>query len=181
MKSTYRIIKKSFYILGVAAGLLVGSQSLQAGMSITNYTLTAGISTNLLASTNWFISSIQVNTGTLPTGTNAIVRFYDLDQTNSLTYTNAAYTNYVTVKTNVTSIITNSFGDLQTNIYPGQWTTAETVVANTNAAPVIASFTLGANSASTQTRNIVTGKGLVAKVATDVTNVTVTVTYSTSP
>jgi len=178
MKLLINKIKAAGLALAVGFGLTMAAQ---AQYSITNFTLVSGIKTNQLFINAVNIAYIKFTTTTLPTGTNAVINFYDNNTSNNITYTNIAYTNYVTVKTNVTFVSTNSFGNLQTNTYPGQWTYEEVVVANTNALPAIATFNLGANTSSTQTRNIVTAKGLIVKSMTDFTNGVVEIGYSTSP
>lgn len=159
-------------LLGLALGLALVFSSQAA---VTNFTITAN-STNIIADEGWNISSIQ-----LISANNLIspitVNFYD-SATNVITYTNAAYTNYTTFITNVTSVITNSQGFLQTNIYPGQWTEAVSVPANTNNLPVIASVAAASGSSATLTANINTVNGLVARATTAAyTNLSVVVTY----
>ena len=91
------------------------------------------------------------------------------------TYTNAAYTSAITYATNITSTITNSAGNLQTNTFSGYFTTTATTAANTNTFPSIATYTAGASLvAGPYTVGFNTVRGLAVTAST---NATLTITY----
>lgn len=171
----FKYTKSLITIIGVCMSMVACKQTAQA--ATTNFVVTAN-ATNIVFDQGVNISSVKLITGA-NTGSPSIT-FYD-NNTNSITYTNAAYTNYTTVNTNVTSIITNSQGFLQTNIYPGQWTYASSVAANTNNLPVILSLAAPANSSTISYANLVTSKGFVARASTAaITNCILQIIYEFS-
>lgn len=162
---------KSFVTLAVAS--LLSFNAVQAATYSTNIT---GISTNILLNIPANITAISVSAATLPTGTNAVLYFYD-NNTNDIVYTNAAWVSRTTVSTNVSTVFTNQQGIVQTNSYPGQYTTLVTNAAATNTLPLMTSFSVPANSTQEQTLQVSAIKGAVVKLSTQVTNVSITVTY----
>ena len=134
-------------------------------------------STNLSAGTSLclafpaHISSITV-AGTSSGATT--VTLFDNSAASS-TYTNAAYTSALSYATNMTSIITNSAGNLQTNTFAGVFTTTTTTAANTNTFPSLAVYSAAASSVSGPfTVNLNTVRGLAVTAST---NATLTVNY----
>lgn len=134
-------------------------------------------STNLSAGTSLClafpaqISSITVS-GTSSGATT--VTLFDNSAASS-TYTNAAYTSAISYATNVTSIITNSAGNLQTNTFAGIYTTTATTAANTNTFPSLAVYSAAASTVSGPfTVNLSTVRGLAVTAST---NAVLTVNY----
>lgn len=157
-------MKKLFLSLLVALGAF-GAQA----QSTYSASLSAG--TSLCLAFPVQISSITV-AGTSAGATT--VTLYD-NSAASLTYTNAAYTSAITYATNITSIITNSAGNLQTNTFSGYYTTTATTAANTNTLPALGVYSAAASSVSgPYTVNFNTVRGLVVSAST---NAVVTVNY----
>lgn len=105
----------------------------------------------------------------------ATINFYDA----STAVTNKAYlayTNRVAYTTNIVSIITNSVGFLQTNTYPGIFTTDNIVAASTRALPLVYSLSCPAGGVVTATVNINVANGLSAQASAAGT---LTVNYTT--
>ncbi len=178
MKTSYKLKIKS---LLVGAAILLGAYASSSQAAITNFLYTAGGPTNFLASTNaWYINSVTVTCGT-NAGT---VKFYDNNVTNTV-YTNAQYVSLLTFPTNVTQVITNSGGFLQTNIYPGQWTAFVTNAVNTNQLPIIFQASVPANGTVTfPNLQISTVLGLVINPSVTVagtTNLGVQIQYNPWP
>ncbi len=163
-------MKKLFKSL-IGLGLLVlglNAHALQTSLVLTNG------ATNVVLTAGAGISRIQVVTGTtLASGTNAIVKLYD-SSTGSLVYTNAPYTTYITVTTNMSSVYTNSVGTVTTNTYPGVYT-YPTAGSTNNTLPVIYNQAFLTGSSYTAFPNLVTYRGLSATVWT--TNVTLIIDY----
>lgn len=159
--------------LFVAVALFATSLVAQA-QNVQSFALTNAV-TNLLFTSGLNISSLRVVQGA---GASAgTVRFYDNDVAAN-TYTNAAYISYTTIRTNLASVSTNSFGELQTNNYLGQWTYAVTNAANTNLLPTVAVSATTPNTSWETSANRTTVKGLVA--VPDTTNLTLIVEYYNS-
>jgi len=166
MKNIKQFIVGGLTLLGATLSLMA-----QVGNTVT----VALTGTNQIFLGSYYVSQINVAQGA--GSANATVNFYDSGNTNTF-YTNAPWVSFVTVATNITSVLTNnSTGAVETNIYPGQWTYATTNAANTNTLPVISSFVTVPNSTSVRNTRIVSVNGLVATCGT-ATNVSVTVFYS---
>ena len=159
-------MKKSLILL---AALVLAALNAVAQSTTFSTNLSAG--TSLVLSVPAQISSITVG-GTSSGATT--VSLFD-NNANVATYTNAAYTTTISYPTNMTSVITNSTGALQTNTYTGVFTTTTTTAANTNTFP-----NLGVYSAAASTIvgpfnvsfNTVRGLAVTAS-----TNATLTVVY----
>lgn len=155
------------FLLSLAIAILAFSAQAQSSTYSAN--LSAG--TTLAFSYPVHISSITVS-GTSAGATT--VTLYD-NSAASTTYTNAAYTSVNRYSTNITSVITNTAGNLQTNTYTGYVTTTTTTAAATNTFPVVAAFTAGASLVNgPNTVDFNTLRGLVLSAST---NATIEITY----
>jgi len=158
---------KKFLLTVAAVFVALASQAQQFSTFSTN--LSAGTSLCLAFPVN--ISSITV--GGTSAGATTVTLFDN--SAASATYTNAAYTSAITYATNITSIITNSAGNLQTNTFTGYITTTATTAANTNTFPSLAVYSAGASSiAGPYTVNINTLRGVAVTAST---NATLTINY----
>jgi hypothetical protein len=111
------------------------------GLSAADTTLTmAGAGTNSVIG-----QSIRINTATITGTTSATtVAFFDAPSTN-FTFTNAAFTTYSTVYSNMTYITTNYTGIKVTNTAYATVTTAVTNPNNTNSYHKVYTFVVPAN------------------------------------
>jgi hypothetical protein len=155
------------FLLSLAVALLACVGAHAQSVYTTNYT---GNGTIVLLSFPANIQSITV-AGTSAGAVTATLRD---NSTGTITFTNAAYTSAQTYATNITSIITNSTGSLQTNTFSGYFTTTLSVAANTNNLPILGAYSAGASASTTYTANFNTVRGLIATMST---NATVTVVY----
>ena len=105
----------------------------------------------------------------------ATVTFYD-SPTNTFTYVNGAYTNYVSYSTNIVQVITLPSGVLQTNTNSGVFTVAQVVAASTNSYRQVATLNVAANATLVYypTNGLLVAFGLSE---TNNTNVTITTTW----
>tara|TARA_R110000868_G_scaffold1366_3_gene10438 strand:+ start:1343 stop:1846 length:504 start_codon:yes stop_codon:yes gene_type:complete len=153
----------------ITAAALLASALLAQAQSVYSGSLSAG--TTLLFAYPVAISSVSV-AGTAAGATT--VTLFD-NSTTATTYTNAAYTTALTYATNITSIITNSAGNQQTNTFTGYYTTTATTAANTNTFPSVAAYTAGASLVNGP--NVVGFNTVRGLAVTATTNATITVTY----
>jgi hypothetical protein len=143
MKKLFNTIKYAITAL-VISSLLVGhlyafstSMTIQPGV-MTNFPI---VVTGALKVTQVIVSASATNVANL--------KFVDT-LTNSLTVTNAAYTNILTYATNVTQIYTNYYGVIQTNILTNQLVdVTNTVAAATNNCNIPLSYNVATNATVT--------------------------------
>jgi hypothetical protein len=101
------------------------------------------------------------------TSTNAVtVSLYDTATTN-ITYVVPAYTNRVTVATNLVQVVTNSVGIVQTNIYPGVFTSLSAVAAVTNTLPALVTIYVPPNGSVERDVRVYTVNGLTINSSTN--------------
>ena len=162
-------MKKLLFNVLVCVGLLLACADAKAQSQTYSASLSAGTTAIFTYPVN--ISKITV----AGTGVGATTATFFDNSTTTTTYTNAAYTSMITYPTNITSVITNSQGSLQTNIYSGCYTTTSTVAAGTNTFPTVAAYSspsTGINGPNVVNYNTV--RGLAVTVTT---NATVTIEY----
>ncbi|NBR87904.1 MAG: hypothetical protein EBS84_20245 [Proteobacteria bacterium] len=162
-------MKKLFVNVLVCVGLLLAAASAKAQSLTYSGSLSAGTTAIFTYPVN--ISKITV----AGAGVGATTATFFDNSTTTTTYTNAAYTSMTSYPTNITSIITNSAGNLQTNIYSGVFTTTTTVAANTNTFPTVAAYT--APSTGINGPNLVSMNTVRGLAVTVTTNAIVTIEY----
>jgi hypothetical protein len=154
----------------VVLGLLVLSCVAAQAQTPTTFTTNLSAGTSLVLAFPVNLTSVTV-VGTASGATT--VSLYD-NNAATLTFTNAAYTSAITYATNITSIITNSLGALQTNTFTGYYTTTATTAANTNNLPTVGVFSAGTSASVTTTVNLNTTRGIAVSAST---NATLSLTY----
>ncbi len=156
--------------------LALGTISLMAQSQLTSVTLTNN-STNAILTNAAFITKIQVVAGNVNL-TNALVKFYDVNGASN-TYVAQGYTNFTEVLTNITSVSTNSQGDLQTNVYPGTYQVLVTNALATNTSPIVFQAVPIQNQQFSTSTQISTYKGLSCVYSASSTNpVTLIITWN---
>lgn len=159
--------------LMVIAALLLASVAFSAAKAATATATVTTASTNSLITVGARIQSYVVANSSAATCT---IKFFDAPST-SLTYTNPAYTNYVSYTTNiVTSYVTYS-GVTNSLTNSGLYSYSSTVAAATNNYRTIVTLTVpaGETVTYTPTDGTLVSFGLTS---TNSTNAAITITYS---
>ena len=156
---------------------LIASISLFIGLSVfAQQSQTIGVA--LTPATNSVLGAkASIASFTLLSTAAGSVAFYD-SATNTITYTNAIYTNYSSFTTNITQLYTNTQGIIQTNILVGTWRYPVVVAASTNNRPIIQTVFFSAGIPVTMDVNWLVVNGLAAVAST---NATLSVTYGALP
>lgn len=161
---------KSLIVVGC---LVLANQSFGASASAT---VSIAATTNSLLTAGARVTQVVIANA----GTNATtVALLDAPST-STTYTLSAYTNFSTITTNITQIITTPGGVSQTNTISGVYQVSNPVAASTNTYPLGLLYTIPASSTVTYTPS---GNGLLLMRGALLTNgapggnLSVTLTY----
>ena len=127
----------------LSALFLSGLLSIQA--ATVSFTVTNGGFTNSSLMLGGPVKVTQIIVASSTTNQIASLQFIDTP-TNSLTYTNAAYTNITSGLTNIITLWTNYMGVTNTFTNISLIETTNTVAANTNSYPVRIAVNIGTNS-----------------------------------
>lgn len=166
-------MKKLLKSLLVIGCLLVANQSFGATASVT---VSAAATTNSLLSAGARVTQVVIANA----GTNATtLALLDAPST-STTFTLSAYTNFSTITTNITQIITTPGGVSQTNTISGVYQVSNPVSASTNTYPLGLLYTIPASSTVTYTpagNGLLLMRGALLTNGTPGGNLSVTLTY----
>lgn len=148
---------------------------------LASATYAAEVSSAVTMADTWITGGGKTVSGLRLTSTNNItVSLYD-SFTNIVHFTNSAYTITQTYATNRVVKTTNTLGVIQTNTYPGVFTTTLSVAANTNnPLPVLLSISTAPNTTTTISGlNTAFLRGITARsLGSPASNATLTVIYN---
>lgn len=172
MNNIHRLFRKAV-ALGAVAFISITSfaQSINSTKIVGITDATNGVAA---LTGKYIVSELQLINGAASTAT---VRLFDRGDTNRWIL-QPAIKSITSWATNYPIVFTNQFGQLDTNILAGTYSSQSTVAAKTNAAVAVATFALPASTTQIVELNYISSLGLLLLADT---NVTAVITYRSNP